>query len=191
MMDLQHLNVKIMADLNGVEPDTLIPIFHKWIQMKVTKEMLVDVADYLHVPEGPGVLLVGHEAFMSLDHGENRWGFLYNRRAALNGGIQDRLQSVTRAALEHCKRLEEEEALRGKLKFRGEEIQLAVNDRLLAPNTEETFKALEPEIKTFLGKLYGGASCTCKRHTDPRERLTLDVKARDPFPVVALLKNLA
>jgi hypothetical protein len=190
MMDLQHLNVKIMADLNGVDPETLIPIFHKWIQTKATKEMLIDVADYLHVPEGPGVLLVGHEAFMSLDHGENRWGFLYNRRAPMNGGSQDRLQGVTRAALEHCKRLEEEEALRGKLKFRGEEIQLAVNDRLLAPNTEETFKSLEPEIKTFLGKLYGGAAYTYKRHNDPRERFTLDIKAQGTFTVTELLQKM-
>src|SRR5262245_19967674 len=190
-MNLQHLNVKIMAaEPLGVDPEVLIPVFHKWIQTKATKEMLVDVADYLHVPAGPGVLLVGHEANMSLDHGENRWGFLYGRKAVMNGDNLERMKTVVSSALEHCRRLEEDPALHGKLKFRGEDIQLIVNDRLLTPNTEAALKEWESDLKTFLDQRFQNSKYSYKRHSDPRERLTLDVKAEGSFRVVDLQTNL-
>src|SRR4030095_2895691 len=145
-MNLQHFNIKIMAsEPLGVDPEVLIPVFHHWIQKKVTKEMLVDVADYLHVPAGPGVLLVGHEANMSLDHSENRWGFLYGRKTVMNGSNLERMKEVVSSALTHCQRLETDPELQGKLKFRGEEIQLIVNDALLTPNTDVALKEWGPD----------------------------------------------
>src|SRR5262245_9214078 len=189
-MNLQQLNVKIMAaEPLGVDPEVLIPVFHKWIQTKATKEMLVDVADYLHVPAGPGVLLVGHEANMSLDHGDNRWGFLYGRKTVMNGGNLDRMKAVVSAALEHCLRLEDDPALKGKLKFRGNEIQLILNDRLLAPNSEAALKEWEPDLKAFLDRLFKNSKYSYQRHTDPRERLTLDVKAEGNFDAAGLFQN--
>jgi hypothetical protein len=191
-MNLQHLNVKIMVGGGeGIDYEAFIPIFHHWIQKKVTKERLIDVADYLHVPEGPGVMLIAHEAFLSMDHSENRWGFLYNRRAPLEGSNLEKMKTVIQAALGHAHRLEQEPTLSGKLKFRGEEIQLIANDRLLAPNSEETFKSLEHELKTFIEQLYAGAPYSLTRHPDPRERFTLDVKASRPFDIEALHKNLS
>ena len=191
-MNLQHLNVKIMiADPNGLDFEAFIPVFHHWIQKKMTQERLIDVADYLHVPEGPGVMLIAHEAFLSMDHSENRWGFLYNRRDGLEGNNLEKMKTVVKAALEHARRLEQEATLAGKLKFRGEELQFIVNDRLLVPNTDESFKTLEPELKTFLGKLYGGAPYSLNRHSDPRERFTLDVKGSRPFDLATLHQNLS
>ena len=49
-------------------------VFHQWIRDSVCPEMLIDVADYRHVPAGPGVMLIGHEANYSLDNRENRLG---------------------------------------------------------------------------------------------------------------------
>jgi len=34
-----------------------IPVFHRWIQEAVLNELVIDVADYRHVPAGPGVML--------------------------------------------------------------------------------------------------------------------------------------
>src|ERR1700689_1480437 len=66
-MNLQHVNVKLLAkdwekinDQIDLEP--LIPIFHSWIEGKIFEELLLDVADYRHVPEGPGVVLIGLQA---------------------------------------------------------------------------------------------------------------------------------
>ena len=65
----------------------LIPVFHRWIREQAMPELLIDVADYSHVPAGPGVMVIGHEANYSVDNRENRLGLLYNRRAALEGHI--------------------------------------------------------------------------------------------------------
>src|SRR5947209_3539668 len=106
--DMQHINVKIFAREAAIDLADAIPVFHRWIQESVAEELLVDVADYRHVPEGPGVLLVAHEAIYSLDQADGRLGLLYNRKSALNGDDQSRLRQAFGAALAACQRLEEE-----------------------------------------------------------------------------------
>ena len=51
-MDLQHVNVKLRHRGQRREPDLtpLIPVFHDWIQGQVFGDLLLDVADYRHVP---------------------------------------------------------------------------------------------------------------------------------------------
>src|SRR5439155_15840277 len=120
------------------------PIFHRWIQERVPEEMVIDVADYRHVPEGPGVLLIGHQANYSLDLAEGRLGLLYNRKTALEGDAQANLGQAFRAALAACRRLEEEVPFQGKLRFDAGDCEILLNDRLLAPNTDETWNALRP-----------------------------------------------
>lgn len=145
---VQHINVKIfIADGATVELDEAVKVFHRWIKDNVLPEMMIDVADYQHVPSGPGVMLIGHEANYSLDNRENRLGLLYNRKSTLHGTFQSRLQQAHQAALAACARLEAEDVFRGKLKFNRDAIEVAVNDRLLAPNTEETWTALKPGIE--------------------------------------------
>ena len=65
----QQLSVKIFAhDPAAVQPAAFIPIFHRWIQeSRLADRLLIDVADYRHVANGPGVLLIGHEAHYALD----------------------------------------------------------------------------------------------------------------------------
>jgi hypothetical protein len=109
--------------------------------------MMIDVADYQHVPAGPGVMLIGHEANYSLDNRENRLGLLYNRKAALDGTFASRIQQAHEAALSACDRLEAEDLFRGKLKFDRDKIEVAVNDRLLAPNSDDTWDALKSGIE--------------------------------------------
>jgi hypothetical protein len=141
---IQHINLKIfVADAGGFELGDAIPIFHQWIRDSVCPEMLIDVADYRHVSAGPGIMLIGHEANYSLDNRENRLGLLYNRKAPLDGTFQTRLGQAYRAALEACDRLE------GKLKFDRNALEVFINDRLLAPNNEETWQALRPELEKF------------------------------------------
>src|SRR4029077_10076795 len=68
LMELQHVNVKLIVRTpEEVDLEPLIPIFHGWIQGRVCDELLLDIADYRHVPAGPGVVLIGHEADYSVD----------------------------------------------------------------------------------------------------------------------------
>jgi hypothetical protein len=147
---IQHINVKIFIESPGaIHLGDAIGVFHQWIKDGVGPELLIDVADYLHVPEGPGILLIGHEANYSFDDREGRPGLLYNRKAVLDGDFQTRLKQAHEAALAACDRLEQEPAFGGKLKFDRNSLEVFVNDRLLAPNTEETWHALQPEFEKY------------------------------------------
>src|SRR6266851_2898772 len=86
-----------------------ITIFHRWIQDRVCPEMLIDVADYRHVPNGPGVVLMGHEANYSLDNTKGRLGLLYSRKQS-GGEAQENLRQAFDAAVAACGRLEQEAA---------------------------------------------------------------------------------
>lgn len=168
----------------------LIPIFHSWIQGQVFEELLLDVADYRHVPAGPGVVLIGHQANYSVDNTDNQLGVRYNRKAELDGGNQDRLAQAARAALIACQRLEAEPTVAGKFHFSGRELELFINDRLLAPNSEATFEAARPDLQQFAEKFFGGPHYSLSHNPDPRKLFGVSLKASDPFPLAALLKNL-
>ena len=187
-MNIQHINIKFYLE----NPETAnladyVAVFNTWIQKQRLEELLIDVADYLHVHNGPGVMLIGHEADYSLDNRSGRLGLLYNRKAQLDGTTQDKLARAVRAVLTAAQILEKENGL----KFNGGEVQVIVNDRLLVPNTAETLAALESDLGAFFTRLYSGAEYALAHNTDPRERFTIDVKASANFDVETLLKNLS
>jgi hypothetical protein len=184
-MDLQHLNVKIFAAHNTADLGEAIAVFQRWIQDSVCEELLIDVADYRHVPGGPGVLLAGHEAHYSLDDR----GLLYNRKAVIEGTNQDKLLQAFFAALEACRRLEED--FGGRLKFDGGRCEVTVNDRLLAPNTEETWQALEPDFRIFFDNLFGRGAYKLERRGEPRERFRVAIESGSFVPVSSLLETVA
>jgi len=188
MMDIGQVNVKFFVENpEAVDLEAFLTIFNNWIQSHATEELLVDVADYRHVFAGPGVVLIGHEANYSLDNAGERLGLLYNRKADVPGTNQERLRQAVRAALLAAQRLEKEQ----KLKFNGREAQVIVNDRLLAPNTPETFAALAPDLKVFFNQLYGEENYEFERNSDSRERLTVNVRAAQSFDVQTLLGSLS
>jgi hypothetical protein len=191
-INLQCVNVKLLAkDPEDIELEPLIPVFHNWIQGQVFEELLLDVADYRHVHEGPGVVLIGHQANYSVDNTDNRLGLRYNRKAPLEGSNQDRLKQATRAALTAFQRLEGEAGLNGKLQFNGQEIEVFINDRLMAPNRDSTREAVKPELQEFFGTLFRGGDYALSHGSDPRALFGVHVKANRVFSVSELLANLA
>jgi hypothetical protein len=190
-VNLQHVNVKLMLE-SSAEADLalLIPIFHSWIQGQIFEELLLDVADYRHVPAGPGVVLIGHQANYSVDNIDSRLGVRYNRKAELDGGNQDRLAQAARGALIACQRLEAEPTVAGKFHFRGRGLELFINDRLLAPNSAATLDAARPDLQQFAEKLFGGPHYSLSHNPDPRKLFGVSIKASDSFPLATLLKNL-
>ena len=191
-MELQHVNVKLyVEDPERTDLEVLIPVFHGWIQAQVPGELLIDVADYRHVHQGPGVVLIGHEADYSMDHAGGRLGFRYNRKAPLAGTNQDRFRQATRAALTAYQRLVEDPQLKGKFSFPGREMELFINDRMLAPNRPETFQAVKPELETFFQILFGGNGFSLEHNQDPRSLFSVSVKTTRPYSPDELLQNLA
>jgi hypothetical protein len=205
-IELQHINVKLLVTGSNVL-DPVIPVFHSWIQNQIFKELLLDVADYRHVHHGPGLMLIGHEADYSIDNTDGLLGVRYNRKAPFAGTNLDRLIQATQSALLACQRLEEDTQLNGKFRFNGQEVQLIVNDRLLAPNDQQSRQAVEPDFRRFAARLFGQPATSdiddlepgsdepgaysLSFDTDPRRLLSATIRASKPFSTGNLLNNLA
>jgi hypothetical protein len=190
-MQLQHVNVKLLIqNPEDADLEALIPVFHSWIESQNGDELLIDVADYTHVPAGPGIVLIGHEGNYSVDNAGNRLGVRYNRKAILDGSNQDRLIQATRAALTACRRLEAEPRLGGKFLFNGQDIEIFINDRLIAPNNAATREAFDADFQLFSRKLFRGNDFSISYGTDPRSLFTTFVKASRSTAVAELLEAL-
>lgn len=189
--ELQRIGVKLfMVDGVSVRPREFVPVFHRWIQTQAVRDqLLIDVADYEHVPEGPGVLLAAHEGNFSVDLGGGRMGLAYTRKAPLPGTVADRLRGAARSLLGACRLLEGEPALGGRIRFRGDELQVFANDRLHAPNTAATLMAFQPALQALLRVLYGDVACAVTPEADPRERFGVRVRAPMPTSVRELLER--
>ena len=187
-MDLQHLNVKLFITAPApIRTGDYTGVFNGWIQERALGELLVDVADYGHVHHGPGLLLIGHESNYSLDETGGQLGLLYNRKAPVEGTTQDRLAQAVRKALTAAQKLATEQSF----EFDVNQLQLILNDRHLAPNTPETFAALQPDLQALFNTLYGGAAFTLTHSSrDPRERFTVDVTTDAGLDLAALLANV-
>lgn len=123
-----------------------IPVFHGWIQRQALPgHMLLDVHDYSHVHHGPGILLVAHEANISVDESEGRRGLVYLRKQPAT------LKEIVAAANEAAKLLGEP-VTAGK-------FEVFVNDRL---------------AKVAAADLASVGQATLKSG-DPRERVTFTV----------------
>ncbi len=174
-MELQKLGVKFFVEQPNAVPLTdFIEIFHGWIQ--ATDGIYHDVADYSHMQAGPGIVLVANDANLHIDETGGRRGLLYSRKAPLSGTNQEKLRTVFRLALENCRKLEEEPALRGKIRFTANEAAISLNDRLLGPNTEESFQELKSDVEPFAKQLFGDAEVSFERDKDPRQRLNVHLK---------------
>lgn len=188
-MNLEHLNVKIFVK----NPESIgdgtefVQMFHEWIQGKVCQELMIDVADYSHVPAGPGVILIGHEANYSIDFGEEeKPGLLYNRKGKLAGDNVGRIQHVLGQAVLACKRIQEHKS-HSKVVFDPSTVIFTVNDRMLAPNSQATFDSVKKDFESAMGSLPGIELSLLSK--EPRERFA--VKATSKAGTLADLSSVA
>ena len=188
-MELQHLNAKIYVDGNlSVDPARFIEVFHAWVRDKTLDGLLIDVADYRHVPAGPGVMLIGLADEYSMDQAGKRYGLRYNRKGPLDGSNDDRIRYALRSAAIACQLLEAEFASEGPLKFSRHELDLLVNDRAFAPNTPETFESCKPEIEQSLTAAFGHSDFQLKHDDDARRLFAVKVTSEKPIDLAALAK---
>jgi hypothetical protein len=190
-VELQRLGVKIFfRESSQLDLGDLVPVFHSWIQKQLVEDhVLVDVHNYSHVHEGPGILLVAHEGNFSIDMENGRMGLFYYRKQPLDGALRSRLKDIFRTTLLGALLLEKESQL-GKVQFSTDELLLVANDRLKAPNTEATFQQFEPEFSEFFRQLLNDDECTLARQEDPRERFAVRVHTGIPQDIPGLLDRL-
>lgn len=162
----------------GSERDAaaFVPIFHEWIQQRSLDLVLIDVADYAHAPDSPGIMLVTHEVSFALDRSDGRFGLLAQRRVPLDGTAADAVASTLLHALRVAGMLERDPRLGGKLKFDPSHPRIEANDRLRAPNTGAGYEAFEPAVREAAERVYAGQDAKIERiENDPRDRLSIAV----------------
>lgn len=173
-MNLQHARIKIFIDgeLN-VDLEKVGETFHGWVAQQTLPELLIDVVDYRHVPKGPGIVLIGHEADYGLDNIGDRYGLIYNRKSELDGSNEDKLFQAIQSAVRVCSLLEAEF---DSLRFSRSEFELTINDRAIAPNTAETRAACEPIFADFIANKLGVADFTANYDREVRATFGATVK---------------
>ena len=173
-----------------VDQSVFTGVFQTWIQGQVTEELLIDVADYRHVIDGPGIVLIGHESDYSTETRDGRLGLLYTRKRQSEGDLQSQLRTSLRLTLKACERLESETAFTPRLKFRADEIEIRFADRLQLPNRPETFDQIKGDLEAVLTELYGGSGVQIAQvANDPRQLFTVQVQSAGAVSIADLLHH--
>jgi hypothetical protein len=173
-MQATKFQVKVYAKAGQIDLEKLVPVFHEWIRSKkISDELLIDVADYAHVPQGPGVVLLGHQSDYYLDMADDRPGLLYSRKRGFEGDFQAGIDDSFRRALQTCQLLEAESSL--DLEFATDEVLFRVQDRLNAPNQDSTYEAYKPALEQASAAFFG-APPSFARLGNPREPFAVRIK---------------
>lgn len=176
--DIQRVCVKIYAPEPDFDDQLYVPIFHDWVRERVFEDLILfDVADYAHVPESPGIVLVAHEAHFALDRSDGRFGLLIQRRVSGAGDSVESLAGLIRHGLEVARRLEQDPRVEGKIAFDTSTLRIEANDRLRTPNTDDGYRVFGPIVRAAVERAFGGGQITLARvANDARDRLAAEVR---------------
>lgn len=169
-----RITAKFFIAEGVVDTADLVPIFHRWIRDASVPGLLIDVADYRHVPNGPAVLLIGHDGDYILDGADGRLGLLYrHKRDWPVDTLQERL-ALTLERVAHAVRLLENDPAFTGVRFRRGEIEITFPDRLNVPNTPAAFATLRDTSLGALGAFASSdAAHVARLDRDGRRPLTL------------------
>lgn len=171
----KRLQAKLFFDdSTDVPVKSFIPVFHTWIQKQEMDELLIDVHNYSHMHHGPGILLVAHESDFAIDLADGRTGLIYRRKRSRPTDLKDlfrlTLQRVVRSAL----LIEQEDSLPGKVRFRTDEVEVRLMDRLVYSNKSEVYKETEPILLAVAEEVIGKGKVSLEQvDNDKREPLTI------------------
>ncbi|MDA3961557.1 MAG: hypothetical protein PF961_12255 [Planctomycetota bacterium] len=188
-MAIDKLIVKFFATEPPERIADAIDVFHRWIQDDSIDGLPLDVADYAHVPDGPGIILIGHEADHALDETEGPVGYMYRRKRLLAGSDEERVLACFKAAVAAAAKLSEDPKLGLKLDL--SRVRLVFNDRLAQPNTDAGWDAVSAAVQAAVSKAYGGADLMVERDAgDPRARLGVTIGVAGDHSLASLAGNL-
>ena len=183
----ERLQLKLYLQPNAhFEVEALIPVFHRFIREQLIKELLIDVVDYSHVPNGPGVVLIGHSADYYVGAMDGAFGLIYSLKRGAPAP-EARLADALRRVINVARLLEQDSTVQ--VRFKSGELSLRLTDRLHAPNDDATFASTQAEVEQLFGSLYGGA-VTVERLVEARGPLSVSIKASSAPSLEALLEKL-
>jgi hypothetical protein len=190
-MEAFKISVKIFTASDGFAPSEFVPVFQRWIQTHALADhLLIDVADYAHVHNGPGSVLVTSQANLYTDRADGRLGLIYSRKLPMEGSFGDRLLNVTASTLRAASLLENDPAVGGRLKFRTDELLIRLNDRLFAPNTAQTYENVLGDLKALANRLYGPENVSYEHKPSSLSLFEVRMKAQKSPSIQTILEKL-
>lgn len=192
IQNLQRIQIKLFSDAPaglGLEP--FIEIFGRWRMEKDHPADWVDLADYAHIPRGPGIVLVGQRCNFAFDLSNPGPGILYAAKKGLGGSPAEKITAAMQGGLEMSQRLLAEPEFPQGIRLRTDRIEIRFNDRLETPNTPATDAELRPAIQQALDRLYGPDQFDLIPQTDTQQCYGFSVKAKTEEPLDRLLARLA
>ncbi len=196
MIAPHRLSVKFFFEDLSIDAESFIPVFHRWIRENVVpNELLLDVADYKHVLDGPAIFLIGHEADYVVDFTDAKPGLMYVRKRDAGTDLADALDTTMSQALHGVKLTEDDVELKGKLKLRTDAAAIVLLDRLNYPNAAngdgaDSAAAAQAQLSDNLTAIFGDDATVTRVANDAREPLTFKLSAPSAPDVDSLLSQL-
>ena len=194
-MTPQRIAIKFLVAPDPTAAVTLVPViglFHRFIQEGSLPGLLLDVADYAHVPDGPGVVLIGHDVDYGIDLGGGKAGLLVVRKRFGEMDFSELLRDTLGRALAAAQAIEEAGAT--ELRFASDSLTLHCFDRLATPNSDEAYAVLRGEVEPVAERLYGASNYELDRvqAEDRREALSVSIRGRGEIvPSSVLIDRLS
>ena len=161
-----------------------IPVFHSWIQNNAVEDhLLIDVADYSHIQDGPGVMLVAHEGNFSLDQENQQPGIMYMRKTEIAGSFKERFNKVLSIVINAANRLSDNDVSK-QVDFKPNSLRFIANDRLYAENTESNRDIYKHKIQKALDGKYSGCQFEFGDVSDENERLAFTVNFSNDIDIL-------
>jgi hypothetical protein len=149
-----------------LDPEDILPIFQRWIQERRLEGMLIDVIDYKHVPDGPGVVLIADEADFAYDLMDGQIGLHYIRKRGLPDNLEAALRIACRGALRAARALEAEAP--GDIVFDFSAAKISFLDRMHYRNKAKVFEDAREVLTDLLSDIYGSPVTITRQYEDPR-----------------------
>lgn len=180
-MEPHRIAVKLyLEDPAGLDPEELVPVFHRFIREDLVAGIPIDVARYGHVSDGPGIMIIGHQQDHALDLGGGRPGLSATRKRDGEGTLLHRILELVRASARLSVDLQADPDLGFRARVGTGEILITILDRYEAPNDDATLLKADPALREVIAALSedgGAGAATIERIGG----------ARDPFAVRLLL----
>ena len=156
------------------ETETIVA-FHTLIQRQGLGDTLIDVANYLHVTTGPGILLIGHQAFRTVQLEQAKAGIILSGRRMKVSSNTSFLEQHLQALVEFGLALE---AHFGRSLFDATKLTIRINDRRFKYE-ENNAQGLLSIVNDALEVIGLSVKKLSLRDSDPREQRVIDVQLKD------------
>ncbi len=172
--DLQRIDVKLLLDTPPAPNlDPFLAIFDRWRRDEGHPCDWVDLADYAHMTQGPGILIAGKRDRYSINLNPPGPGLLTSTQSGLRGGLRERFAEALGRARALNAALTAEPEFPADFKPREGCWEIFINDRLGFPNDD----AADARVRPAAAAAFGADPRRLARHADPLGRLGYSLRA--------------